>query len=343
MKASKLWVVLLLLFIVSGVYAAETLFELKEVADGVYIALACLKNDVISNAAIIILDDGVMVVDTHSRPSTARALIGQIKDLTNKPVRYVVNTHFHADHIRGNSAYLEAYPDGLEIICSEPTRQSILHRGLPRIKTEIARYTKRLDSLKRELAGASETGNQAKLKRRVRETEEYLGELKEMVKCVPTMSFEKSMTLYENGREIQLLFFGKGHTNGDIVVYLPKEKVIVSGDLLHGWVPYIPDSYPYEWIKALEEMKKLDFEQIISGHGDVMQGKGMVILWRDYFTDLMTQVEELYSQGASFEEIREKIDLDKYEPHMGLDEAGTGLEAALDQHVRKAYRVINGG
>ena len=90
-----------------------------------------------SNAAVIILDDGVLVVDTHSKPSAARALINKIKTVTDKPVRYVVDSHFHYDHFQGNGAYREAFP-GVQVIASEPTRHGIVHRGIPRIKAELA-------------------------------------------------------------------------------------------------------------------------------------------------------------------------------------------------------------
>src|SRR5262252_3308230 len=96
--------------------SGEDLFDIKPVADGVYAAIAKPAFRVNSNAAIILLDDSVLVVDTHSKPSAARALIEQIKKLTDKPVRYVVNTHFHWDHYQGNEAYPSSWPAGVEII-----------------------------------------------------------------------------------------------------------------------------------------------------------------------------------------------------------------------------------
>ncbi len=337
-----LCVVLAILSFAVPAFAEEPLFDLNEVADGVYIALARLKHGVISNAAVIILEDGVLIVDTHSRPSTAYSLIDQIKTVTDKPVRWVVNTHFHADHFRGNAAYLQTYPQGLEIISSESARQSILNRGLPRIKADISRQNKRIESVKRELADTTDPDRQDELKQNISQSEQYREELKDMLPAVPTMTFENSLTLYDKDRVIQLLFLGNAHTDNDIIVYLPKEKVLVTGDLLHAWVPYMADSYPYEWIHALEALRKLDFDTIISGHGDVMQGEAMILVYRDYLTDLMAQVAELHGQGASLQEIKQKVDLLKYEPLMGLDEAGTGLRAALDSHIQKAYRVITG-
>src|ERR1700731_3211881 len=118
--------------------AAEELFDIKPIADGVYAAIAKPAYKVNCNAAIILLGDSVLVVDTHSKPSAARALIEQVKKLTPKPVKYVVNTHFHADHTQGNEAYLSTWPAGVEIISSEATRANLEQRGIPRWKYEIA-------------------------------------------------------------------------------------------------------------------------------------------------------------------------------------------------------------
>ena len=108
-----------------SVASAQQLFDIKPVADGVYAALAKPAYKTNCNAAIIMLDDGVLVVDTHSKPSAARGLIAEIKQLTDKPVKYVVNTHFHWDHYQGNQAYPSSWPAGLEIISSQATRESI--------------------------------------------------------------------------------------------------------------------------------------------------------------------------------------------------------------------------
>ena len=197
--------------------ADDQLFELKEVTDGVYIALARRVHVLNSNAAVIILDDGVLVVDTHSKPSAARALINKIKTVTDKPVRYVVDSHFHYDHFQGNGAYREAFP-GVQVIASEPTRHGIVHRGIPRIKAELAggegfgRYVQRIERRRRELADTSDPAEKEKLKRDIALEEAYLDELKNIGNVLPTMSFEKSLVLRRGDREVQILFLGRGHS-----------------------------------------------------------------------------------------------------------------------------------
>src|SRR5256884_4682593 len=137
MNMKRLLCLFSLLLLPATCLAADDLFDIKPVADGVYAAIAKPAYKVNCNAAIILLDDTVLVVDTHSKPSAARALIEQIKKLTDKPVRYVVNTHFHWDHYQGNQAYPSSWPAGVETISSEATRLNIERLGIPRIKNEI--------------------------------------------------------------------------------------------------------------------------------------------------------------------------------------------------------------
>ena len=340
-----LCIVLALIGWAASFAADDQLFDLKEVTAGVYIALARPAHILNSNAAVIILDDGVLVVDTHSKPSAARALIKQIKTITDKPVRYVVDTHFHFDHFQGNGAYREAFP-GVQVIASEPTRHGIVHRGIPRIKAELAggegfgRYVQGIERRRRALGDTSDASEKEKLKRDIALEEAYLDELKIIGDVLPTMSFEKSLVIRRGDREVQILFLGRGHTDGDTLVFLPKERILCTGDLVHAWGPYMPDSHPYDWIRTLAAVEKLDFDRIISGHGDVLQGKRQVTLWKNYLQDLMNEVEELYAQGATLDQIKQDIDLSK---HFGLIDRLTdpGQQFGVSAHVEKAYREIS--
>ena len=341
-KAGKRLVGLSIVFVVllfgTLVFGAEQLFDLKEVADGVYIALARPGRMIHCNAAVIILEDGVMVVDTHSTPSAARSLMKQIESVTDKPIRYVVNTHYHYDHFQGNPAYLEDCP-GVEIIASENTYRGILKRGIPRVKANIAGLSERIESLKRELDGTNEAGRQAELREELSEREERLRESRQIVDdSLPTVTFEKSMVLHRKNRRVEILFVGKGHTDGDTLVFLPEDKILVTGDFVHAWGPYMPDCYPYEWIRNLDAVERMDFEKIISGHGDVLEGNGQVTLWKNYLTDVMDQVNELYGQGNSLEEIKGKVDLSEYIPLM--DEFG---DYDINLHIEKAYNEVSWG
>lgn len=320
--------------------AAEELFELKPVADGVYAAIAKPATKVNCNGAVILLDDGVMVVDTFSKPSAARALMEQIKSVTPKPVKYVVDTHFHWDHYYGNEVYLGAWPAGVEIISSEATRQNIEQRGIPRVKREILEVPKEIETLKADLAKAADATKKAEIQENLRQTEAYLAELKAMRVTLPTLTFDRSLILYQKSRTVEILYLGKGHTDGDAVVYLPKEKVIITGDALHGWTPYMGDSYPYDWIRMLEATEKLDFDYIIGGHGGVTRGKGQFQMWEQYFRDLLAETAAAYAQGATLEETRQRVAAALVPKYTGK------MPATFPQdvvgNIEKAYRVVSG-
>jgi cyclase len=327
-----------LLLLPATCLGADDLFDIKPVADGVYAAIAKPAYKVNCNAAIILLDDGVLVVDTHSKPSAARALIEQIKKLTDKPVRYVVNTHFHWDHYQGNQAYPSSWPAGVEIISSEATRANIELLGIPRVKREIVTMPQEIEQLKSNLDKTSDSGRKEQLRTNLLQAEAYLAELKSMQVILPTMTFDRSLILHRPSRTVEILWLGNAHTNGDVFVYLPREKVLVTGDALHGWTPYMGDSYPFDWIQTLDAAEKLDFEQVIAGHGDVMRGKQRFDLWKQYFRDLLDETAQAYARGASLEDTEKevsKILIAKY-----VDKFDSGFSQGVIGNIAKAYQVI---
>ena len=318
--------------------AAEELFDIKPIADGVYAAIAKPAYKVNCNAAIILFDDSVLVVDTHSKPSAARALIEQIKKLTDKPVRYVVNTHFHWDHYQGNQAYPSSWPVGVEIISSEATRLNIEQRGIPRVKHEITTMPQEIEKLKTDLAAANEPKQKDELRRNLSQAEDYFAELKSMQVTLPTLTFDHSLILHRKSRTVEMFWLGNAHTNGDVFVYLPKEKILVTGDALHGWTPFMGDSYPYDWITTLDNAEKLDFDQVLGGHGDVMHGREKFELWKQYFRDLLAETGQAYASGANLEETKKqvaKVLVAKYAAKFDPD-----FPKNVTANITKAYQVI---
>jgi len=327
-----------LLLLPAKCLAADDLFDIKPMADGVYAAIAKPAYKVNCNAAVIVLGDSVLVVDTHSKPSAARALIEQIKKLTPKPVKYVVNTHFHWDHHQGNEAYPSSWPAGIEIISSEATRQNIQRLGIPRIKNEIVTMPQEIANLKNDLEKASTAEQKKTIEENIRQAENYFAELKLMQVALPTMTFDRSLILRRGSRTVEILWLGRAHTDGDVFVFLPKEKVLVTGDALHGWTPFMGDSYPYDWIQTLDAAEKLDFDSVLGGHGDVMHGKVRFELWKQYFQDLMERTAAAYSEGASLEQVQKTVSgflTKKYADRFGPD-----FPKNVTANVTKAYQVV---
>jgi glyoxylase-like metal-dependent hydrolase (beta-lactamase superfamily II) len=316
------------------------LFDLRPVRPGIYAAVARPQPIINSNGAVVVLEDGVLVVDTHSKPSAARALMAQIKTVTDKPVRWVVDTHFHWDHYQGNEAYPSAWPGGVEIIASQPTREAIESRGVPRVKFEIATLPRELERLRAAVAGASAAEEKARLEGELRAKEAYLSELRAMQVTLPTLTFERSLVLYRPSRTVQILWLGRGHTDGDVVVYIPQDKVLMTGDLIHGWMPYMGDAHPYDWVRTLEAVERLDFDSVLSGHGDVIRGKDVFALWRGYLADLMAETARAYGEGATLAEARTRVAA-ALRPKYGSAFAAR-FDGSVGGNIDRAYRVVSG-
>ncbi len=315
------------------------LFQLKPVADGVYIAVASLRYYVNCNAAVIVLDDGVLVVDAHSKPSAAQALIGQIRALTDKPVKYLVITHPHWDHYWGAQAYLSAWPSGVEIIASQPTRAGIEQQGALQIEESLRQVSAEAARLKSELEAAADPAARPALSEALRQGEAYLAELGQIRIVLPTLTFDRRLAIHRPRRTVELLWLGRGHTEGDVVVYLPHDRVLVAGDLIHEWVPWVGDADLPAWIRLLEAVERLDFEYVIGGHGDVIHGKRLFNVWRRYLRDLLDFTAEASAGGASLAQVQERVI-----PRLTSTYAGDFnpeiLALAIAEQVEKAYRVV---
>jgi glyoxylase-like metal-dependent hydrolase (beta-lactamase superfamily II) len=276
----------------------------KKVADGVWVAVAAPAYKVNCNTAIIENDDGVMVVDTHSKPSAARVIVDRLREMTSKPVRYVVNTHFHWDHWHGNEVYPAAYPNA-EIVTNQITREAMVRKGLKRIQDHVRTVPAEVAKLRAEAAGAAPDRRRT-LDADLRLAEAYLAEVKALKPALPTIAFERTMTLYRRDREIELLHLGRAHTEGDVFVYLPKEKVVITGDAVIGWTPYMGDGYPEDWVGTLDRLAQLDFTHIIMGHGEVA-GRDWLRTFRAYVHDMVEAVRQEVATGATLDEVKQRV------------------------------------
>jgi glyoxylase-like metal-dependent hydrolase (beta-lactamase superfamily II) len=329
--------------------ADKDLFELKKIGDGVYGAIAATRYKVNCNAAVIMTDDGVVVVDSHSKPSASRAMYQQIQGMTKKPVIKVINTHFHWDHWQGNESYAAANSK-VEIIASDKTKENLSKPdagvgGVPFIEKQIAALPAETDKLKADIQKETDPEKKKNLEANLQQAESFMQELKSMKPTLPTRTVATTLNLKVGGREIQLHVLGRAHTNGDLFTYLPKEKVVATGDALIDWMPFMNDGYPEDWINTLSALEKLDFATIVPGHGDV-RPKSHLAFFRGYFVDLIAAVKKASADGASLAEMQTKIGdqlAAKYEAGMSKyplgryrDRIGQNVETVHKKVVQKA-------
>src|SRR5579859_1663956 len=325
--------------------AGSELFELKPVADGIYAAIAAPRYKVNCNAAVILTNDGVVVVDSHSKPSAALALYREVQSITKQPIKRVINTHFHWDHWQGNQVYKDAYP-GLEIIASGRTLENLTKPdagsgGVAYIEKQLGLVPQEIEKLGNDLASASDAAQKMRLEANLRQAEAYLEELRQLKPALPTRTFDRTVSLNVGDREIQILLLGRGHTDGDIFIHLPREKVVATGDALIDWMPFMNDGFPEDWVRTLDALEKFEFTQIIPGHGGVMPREHLAF-FRGYLTDLVAAIKRADAQGANLDEMKRTLPDQlavKYEKGMSRHPLGQYRDR-IGMNIEIAYRKV---
>lgn len=283
--------------------------QFKKIADGIYLALS---NGVGGNSIVIINDRDVLLVDSRSNPEEARALVAGIKTLTDKPIRFVVNTHYHFDHTQGNQIF---GPDVL-IIGSEFTRHQLLSNPLNqrtvRTSPNQGMLPENIEKVKKQLAAETDPQKKSMLRDQLATMEASEADLKEVVVTPNNVTVHDKLVLFRGSREIQILFLGRGHTGGDLVVYLPKERIVCTGDLMEDKPSYMGDSYPQEWVATLDKLKALNFETVLPGHGLPFTDRAKITAFQGYVRDAWNQASELKKQGVSLDDAVKRVDLTAY-------------------------------
>jgi glyoxylase-like metal-dependent hydrolase (beta-lactamase superfamily II) len=288
-------------------------YKFEKIAEGVYYATSTGALATGSNNPVIVGANEVMVVDTGTSPSAARAMIEDVKAITDKPVRYVVNTHFHYDHTNGNQVYSgHAEIIGHEYVKYAIEKLDVLHRE-PYKTSQLTNVPNRIETLKKQIAAEQDAARKATLERQLAVAQQGWEALKEVKPTPPTRTYSKKMEVKVGGRDVQLLFLGRGHTNGDTVVYLPKERIVCTGDLMESGLAYMGDAQFDEWVTTLEALKKLDWETDLPGHGTPFHDKALVTAFQSYLTDLTRLGGELKKQGLSADETAQRVDLTSHQ------------------------------
>jgi len=311
-------------------------FRFNKVADGVYHVVGTGALTVVGNGAVIVNDDDVVIVDDHVSPAAAWVLLEEVKRLTPKPVRYVINTHFHYDHSSGN----QIFGTGVDIIGHEFTRRKltgdVLEKGM--FADLLKGLPKQLDDLKARAASEADAAAKQRLQQQVGVQMAFASSLKDLKVTPPNVTLVDRMTLFRGDREIRLLYLGYGHTGGDVVVYLPKEKVLCTGDLLVHDVANLIDGYVNEWPDALEKLKPIDFVDVIPGHGEPFKGKERVDWFQAYLRDLWKQGTALHDANVPAADAAKRIDMTAHKAHYpAITAPGVNLPAVL-----RMYEVMDG-
>ena len=266
------------LFGVAALAAPAQGLDVVELAPGVYAALSPAGHAGAANAGFVVLDDEVLIIDTYMVPSAARELRSLIRERTNAPVGFVVNTHWHPDHTQGGG-----------VLASDPTDSPLF------------------------LAHALTRADIATLgRRRLERDRPHVEELADVELVLPNLTFARRLRLTAGGRDVLLLYFGRGHTRGDVVVYLPDERIAFVGDLITGGPPFARDGYPFAWVDTLRGLDELDAAILVGGHGRVWRGDGVVADRIRFLEHATETVRRGAAAGSSVPDIAASIDLERF-------------------------------
>ena len=242
---------------------AQASYTIDKIADGIYLAVPKAPSATAANVPVIVSDQDVVLVGTHLFPATAKALVDQLKAITDKPVRYIVNTHYHASTVAAG----ESFPAGIEVIGHELARKTLLTdaAGKPRAPRSTV--------------------------------------------APPTVGMTTRLALYRRDREIRVLYVGRGHSDNDLVVLLPKERIICTGDLYTSMLPDMSEGNITDWISTLEALKLQDFDTVLPARGAPFKGKERIDALQGYLRDVLNLTTDLLNKGVPVEEAARRVDL----------------------------------
>lgn len=300
-------------------------YEIVKVAEGVhaFIAPEPRSGMVQGNSTLIVGETSAMVIDSGQFPLFAERMIADIRKITNKPVRYLVNTHWHGDHLLANVAYKKAWPD-LTIVSTGFTKKKIaeiytekfiteqpasLEAAIKRIRTRVSEGKFSSGKVMTEDEKALWT-NEAEI------IEHALPELRAWKYVPPEMTFEKELAIDLGKREVKLLWLGRGNTAGDTITWVGDSKTLITGDTVVFPTPYGFGSYYREWPAVLEKMVDMKAAAIIPGHGPVMHDYSYFHQLIALFNDLSTQVKTRVAEGQTLEKIQKEVTLAEWKQRL---------------------------
>ena len=326
--------------LLSSVAAAAPGRDIKKtrIADGIYQFTTAADGYVEQlNSLVIVGPRDVTVFDTGTRPSDARIVLAEIRKLTDRPVRTVINSHWHPDHWSGNEVYVAAFPD-VEIIATEETAGYMRHAA----PAWSARFQINLERAEKDLDEAIRSGKQAdgtpftaaqrqKDEADVRLYRDFAAEARTVRRTFPTLTYSGKLTLMRGGRELRLISL-VGDSVGTTVLYLPREKVVATGDVVVHPIPYSTPS-PTQRIASLQQLRALDFEVLIPGHGPAMRDRAYVDLQIKLLESVVTQVRAALLKGAAtLDEVQKEVSVGDLRRAFAGDDPE--LAARLEAHVR---------
>jgi cyclase len=287
--------------------------EKIRVAEGIFLFRTAPYGDVglDGHSVVILTSDGVLVFDANGTPAAAAAVLAEIRKMTAQPVRYLVISHWHWDHWYGAEIYKQVFPD-IKIVAQESERAMMMGPALefnrPGIETQLPEYIASLE--KRVVAAEAanpQPANLPRLRQLLEDDKFFLEQKRNVHFTFPNLTYKDEMNIYLGERQIQVLHYDRTVTPGASFLYLPKEKIVVAGDLLVNPITYALSCYPTGWLETLEKIDALDASIIIPGHGEPLHDKELLHATMDVFRELLRQGKEAKEKGLGPAQARKII------------------------------------
>lgn len=338
---------------------ARAMLIREDLGGGIYLFRAPSDLDywTATNSVVIVDEDDVTVFDSCTRAVTARAVIAEIRKLTPRPVRVLINSHWHQDHWSGNDEYAKAFP-GLRIVASAETRAYMSRMGPRFFVDELELFG--LTRKREELAAAIKIGKladgspltpaiRARMEASLAMANQFSAEVEALPRVLPNLAYRDEMTLWSGRREMRLMSL-VGDATGSTVLYLPAEKILVTGDVLvspedgNGPPPWTTSSYAITpWLESLRKLDLLDASVIVPGQGPAMHGKAYLRRTIELFAAIIDQVHVALERGlVKLGDVQAAVDVDRigreYAPGAPLSEDFHPVVAFLAKKVMQEAR-----
>jgi glyoxylase-like metal-dependent hydrolase (beta-lactamase superfamily II) len=296
-------------------------FQFEELANGVW---AGVREDgprfpVMGNTVFVIGEDGVVVFDGGGMPAMSEQLIAKIRSLTDKPVTHVVISHWHGDHSFGVYRFAEEYP-GVQFVAHAFTRDVInstrinyIDRGPGYIDRNREEF-ERIVATGRDSDGAEQSATERAIYARILEDGDAIEDEQRRARVTPPdIVFSDSYTIGSGSGRIELLYLGHGNTAGDIVMWLPGERIVATGDIVVLPSPYAYNVPPRPWAATLRAINALDYRVLVPGHGEIQQDTDYVDLLIEAADSIADQRDTLTAQGVEGEALEAALDFSAFE------------------------------
>ena len=271
----------------------------------------------IGNVTLIEQSDGFVVIDSGFNVANGRAVVRYAKSIADKPIKAVLITHWHGDHPQGVSAIRDAYPKvriistrGTEAGLRGPASYDIGYSAHPKFDRAIANLAEQNKANYRKLLEDPTVAAERK-ERITKAIDQFDVMIRDFVGSylvLPTETFERELLINDRDIPVRLMFLGRANTDGDAIAWLPKQKIVVGGDVVVSPYPFGFGSYSGDWIETLGKIKALGFTTLIPGHGMPQTDTSYIDKLVAALTDLRSQIFPLAKAGASLEDVKKKVD-----------------------------------